>query len=169
MFAILPGLLLAVVLSLVLLIYRASRPQGSILDKVPGKHAYSDIARYPENETVPGLFIFRLNAPMFFANNAPLCERLKEMICTTDPRPRAILLDMEASSGLDISSADMLAELVAELKAQGVELLLEPLLGALAGSRRRSSGERTRGSAGMLCSAGGGRSLLVHLPGPGAD
>jgi len=123
-FAILPGLLLAVVLSLVLLIYRASRPQGSILDKVPGKHAYSDIARYPENETVPGLFIFRLNAPMFFANNAPLCERLKEMICTTDPRPRAILLDMEASSGLDISSADMLAELVAELKAQGVVLLL---------------------------------------------
>ena len=61
---------------------------------------------------------------MFFANNAPLRERLKEMICTTDPRPRAILLDMEASSGLDISSADMLAELVAELKAQGVELLL---------------------------------------------
>lgn len=48
----------------------------------------------------------------------------KEMIRTTDPRPRAILLDLEASSGLDISSADMLAELVAELKVQGIELLL---------------------------------------------
>jgi len=91
-FDILPGLLLAVVLSLVLLIYRASRPQGSILDKVPGQYAYSDIARHPENETVPGLFIFRLNVPMFFANNAPLRERLKEMIRTTDPSPERFSL-----------------------------------------------------------------------------
>ena len=97
-FDILPVLLLAMVLSLVLLIYRASRSQGSILGKVPGKHAYSDIARHPENETVPGLFTFRINAPMFFANNAPLRERLKEMIRTTEPRPGAILLDMTERS-----------------------------------------------------------------------
>jgi sulfate permease, SulP family len=121
---ILPGLLLAVVLSLALLIYRASRPQGSILGRVPGKQVYGDIERHPENESVPGLLIFRLNAPMFFANDAPLRDRIKELVRTTAPTPRAVLLDLEATSHLDLSSADMLAELVGELKAQGVELLL---------------------------------------------
>ncbi len=121
---ILPGLLLAVVLSLALLIYRASRPQGSILGRIPGKPVYSDIARHPENEVVPGLLIFRLNAPMFFANNEPLRDRVKELVRTTDPPPRAVFLDLEASNNLDLSSVDTLAELVGELKAEGVELLL---------------------------------------------
>ncbi len=121
---ILPGLLLAVVLSLALLIYRASRPQGSILGRVPGKQVYGDIGRHPENETIAGLLIFRLNAPMFFANDEPLRERVKELVRTSDPKPRTMLLDLEATSHLDLSTADMLAELVGELKAQGVELLL---------------------------------------------
>ncbi|OLE32288.1 MAG: hypothetical protein AUG45_10670 [Ktedonobacter sp. 13_1_20CM_3_54_15] len=121
---ILPGLLLAVVLSLALLIYRASRPQGSILGRIPGKPVYSDIARHPENEVVPGLLIFRLNAPMFFANDEPLRDRVKELVRTTDPPPRAVFLDLEASNNLDLSSVDTLAELVGELKAEGVELLL---------------------------------------------
>ncbi len=123
-FDILPGLLLAVILSLVLLIYRASRPQGSILGKVPGKVFYSDTARHPQNETFPGLLIFRLNAPIFFANDEPLRNHIKELIRTTDPKPRAVRLDLETSSHLDISSADTLAELTKELKAEGVELML---------------------------------------------
>src|SRR2546423_6102552 len=137
-FDILPGLLLAVVLSLVLLIYRASRPRGSILGKVPGKEAYGDIARHQENETVPGLLIFRLDAPIFFANDAPLRERLKELVRTTDPRPQAVLLDMEASSRLDISSADMLDELAGELKPEGVELLLANVRGPVLDLLQRS-------------------------------
>jgi len=144
-FDILPGLLLAVILSLLLLIYRASRPQGSILGKVPGKQAYGDIARHPQNETVSGLLIFRLNAPMFFANDAPLRERIKELVRTTDPSPRAILLDMEASSGLDISSADTLAELAGELKAEGVELLLANVRGPIRDMLRRSGVAQTIG------------------------
>jgi MFS superfamily sulfate permease-like transporter len=124
-FDILPGLLLAVVLSLVLLIYRASRPQGSILGKVPGKE-------------VPGLLIFRLNAPIFFANDAPLRERVKELVRTTASRPRAILLDLEATSHLDLSSADMLAELAGELKAEGVDLLLANVRGPVRDLLRRS-------------------------------
>jgi sulfate permease, SulP family len=88
---ILPGLLLAVVLSLALLIYRASRPQGSILGRVPGKQVYADIERHPENERVPGLLIFRLNAPLFFANDAPLRDRIKELVRTNDPTPRAVI------------------------------------------------------------------------------
>ena len=123
-FNILPGLLLGVILSLLLLIYTTSRPRGSILGKVPGKMIYSDIAQHPENETIPGLLIFRLNVPMFFANNEPMRRSLEELVDITDPKPRAVLLDMGANHRLDISSADMLAGLVGALKADGVELLL---------------------------------------------
>jgi MFS superfamily sulfate permease-like transporter len=73
---------------------------------------------------VPGLLIFRLNAPMYFANDEPLRERIKELVSTADSKIRAVLLDLEASNHLDLSSADMLAELVGELKAQRAELLL---------------------------------------------
>src|SRR5207248_8682514 len=66
----------------------------------------------------------RLDSPMFFANDETLRERVKELARTTDPTPRAVLLDLEASSHLDLSSVDTLAELVSELKAEGVELLL---------------------------------------------
>ena len=61
---------------------------------------------------------------MFFANDEPLRDRVKELVRTTDPPPRAVFLDLEASNNLDLSSVDTLAELVGELKAEGVELLL---------------------------------------------
>jgi SulP family sulfate permease len=144
-FDILPGLLLAVVLSLVLLIYRASRPHGSILGKVPGKEAYGDIGRHQENETIAGLLIFRLNAPMFFANDAPLRERVKEVVHTTEPPTRTVLLDLEATSHLDLSTADMLAELAGELKEEGVDLLLANVRGPVRDLLRSSGVTQTIG------------------------
>jgi sulfate permease, SulP family len=121
---ILPGLLLGVILSLLLLLYYASRPRGSILGKVPGKAAYGDIVQHPENETIPGLLIFRLNAAMFFVNNEPMRHRIEELVDETEPKPRALLLDMGANHRFDISGADMLAGLKDELRAEGVGLLL---------------------------------------------
>lgn len=142
---IMPGLLLAVILSLALLIYRASRPQGSILGKIPGKQDYGDIERHPENETVPGLLIFRLNAPIFFANDEPLRDRIKELVRTTEPKTRAVLLDMEASSNLDLSSADMLGELAGELMVEGVKLLLANVRAPIRDLLRRSGVAQTIG------------------------
>lgn len=137
-FDILPGLLLAVVLSLVILIYRTSRPQGSVLGRVPGTEVYRDTARHPENQTIPGLLIFRLDAPLFFANSALMRERVKTLVQSTAPHPQAVLLDFEASNDLDISSADMLTELSADLKAEGIELLLANVRGPVRDMLRRS-------------------------------
>ena len=68
-FDVLPGLLLAVVVSLILLIYRASRPHLAVLGKVPGQHAYASAEQHSEYTTVPGLLIVRVDAPLFFAND----------------------------------------------------------------------------------------------------
>jgi MFS superfamily sulfate permease-like transporter len=128
-FNILPGLFLAVLLSLILLIYNASQPEISILGKAPGKDVYGDIQRHPENEQIPGLLISRLDAPLFFANDALLSERLKELVHTIVPRPRAVLLDMETNGHLDISSLDTLTELASDLQAQGASLELANVRG----------------------------------------
>ena len=137
-FDILPGLLLAVVLSMVILIYRASRPQGSVLGRVPGTEMYRDTARHPESKTLPGLLIFRLDASLFFANSALMRERVKALVRSTSPRTRAVLLDCEASNDLDVSSADMLAELTVDLKVEGIELLLANVRGPIRDMLRRS-------------------------------
>lgn len=122
-FNVLPGLLLAVGLSFVVLIYRSSRPHVAVLGRFPGGHGYADLSLHPENETIPGLVIVRLDAQLFFANDAVLRDHLRALAHAT-PAPRAMLLDLEATTLLDISSADMLAEVVTELKAEGITLLL---------------------------------------------
>jgi MFS superfamily sulfate permease-like transporter len=123
-FDVLPGLLLAVVLSLVLLIYRASRPHLAVLGKVPGQHAYASVEQHPEYATVPGLLVVRVDAPLFFANDATARRGINTLIRQASPPPHTVLLDLETSSTLDTSSADMLAELADELKTMRIALAL---------------------------------------------
>ena len=77
---VLPGLGIAVGLSLAILIYRASRPHAAVLGRVPKAKTYSDIARHPENETFPGLLVFRLDGQLFFANAGFAVDRLNELL-----------------------------------------------------------------------------------------
>jgi len=77
----------------------------------------------------------RLDAQLFFANDAVLHDRLRVLVRTTVPPARAVLLDLEATMLLDISSADTLAEIAAELHGEGITLLLarvrDPVLAML--------------------------------------
>ncbi len=120
---ILPGLLLAVVLSLVLLIWKASLPVGTALGRVPGEPgAYSSIERHPGNQPVEGLTIFRFDVPLFFANASQLHDRLGELM-KADPPPQALLIDLQSSTLLDVSSTDMLSKLVTEAQARNVTIM----------------------------------------------
>lgn len=124
LFNVLPGLLLAVALSLLILVYRASRPNLAVLGRVPGTRNYSDRAHHPENEMLPGLLIVRVNAPLFFANTTNLRERIQGLIQAAAVPPTVILLSMEASNSIDIASLDALSELHASLHAEGIALEL---------------------------------------------
>jgi SulP family sulfate permease len=123
-FNVLPGLLLAVGLSFGLLIYRVSRPHVAVLGRFQGEHTYADLTMHPENQVIPGLLLVRLDAPLFFANDAVLHGRLRTLIRAANPPPQAVLLDLEASTLLDISSADTLAEIARELQGEKIVLLL---------------------------------------------
>lgn len=119
---ILPGLLLAVLLSLWRLIWRASHLSISLLGQVPGKKAvYGNLRHHPEYRPIPGLAIMRPAGPLFFANAQQLKDEVRALL-REQPPPVAILLDLHANPRLDLTSLDILLELLAEARRVGVEL-----------------------------------------------
>ncbi|MGL4648304.1 MAG: SulP family inorganic anion transporter [Caldilineaceae bacterium] len=130
---ILPGILLAVVLSLVSVLYRISRPHDALLDVMDaaGGSVYRDISDPGTAMTEPGLIVYRFDAPLLFANAAFFAERLDDLIVNAGAGLRCVLLDAEAISDFDSTAAEALETLDADLAHIGVELWIaranEPL------------------------------------------
>jgi high affinity sulfate transporter 1 len=123
-FEALEGLLIAVIISLVVLVWRASQPRFSVLGRTPTSLEFSDIAQYPENKMIPGLLIVRPNQSLFFANADSLRAAIVDAVRVSDPPARAVLLDLEMTSEVDMPGAEMLAELKEKLTGEHVDLLL---------------------------------------------
>ena len=137
---VLTGLLIAVFLSLLIILYRASRPYVAVLGKVPGQEAtYGDVARHPENIQVPGLLIVRLDAPLYFLNANVARGQILDLVASSQPPPKAILFDLGASADLDVASLDMLKNLVRELDEAGVDVLLAEVRGRVRDRLRKAS------------------------------
>ncbi len=123
------GLILAVLLSLVMLLYRASRPYIAL----EGKRAsgeYGDMGRHPDAQPIPGLVILRLDAPLYFFNaNVARTQILAQT--AVEPPPQAILLDLGASADLDIGTSDMLRDLTSDLRRASIDLLFAQVRGSV--------------------------------------
>ena len=117
------GMIIGVAASLLLIIYQSSKPHLGSLGRTPGiPGAYSDLGRHPENLPVPGLLILRLDAPMYYANALTVRDQMKAMIASTQPPPRALLLDAAGQDTLDITSAEVLKGFMKELKSKGISI-----------------------------------------------
>jgi high affinity sulfate transporter 1 len=125
------GLTIAVLLSLVMLLYRASRPYIAVLGKRPDAPGqYIDVSRHADAEYVPGLVILRLDAPLYFFNaNVARTQILART--QADPPPQAILLDLGASADLDIGTSDMLQSLISDLRNDRIDLLFAQVRGSV--------------------------------------
>ena len=122
---VLTGMLVAVLLSVVLVLFRASRPYVAALGRMPGYRAtFGDLARHPEAEPVPGLVIVRLDAPLYFFNANVARTQILELVEAAPSPPRALLIDVAASADLDVTTTDILFDLVRDLRQRGVEVLL---------------------------------------------
>ena len=118
---ILEGLVIAVLLSLIIVLYRASRPGLAVLGKVPGQDGtYADISRLQEHESVPGLLILRLDAPLFFFNANVARKGIMDLV-TAGKDLHAVILDIGATADLDLATVEMLRELVDTLRERKVE------------------------------------------------
>jgi high affinity sulfate transporter 1 len=123
------GLMLAVLLSLVMLLYRASRPYIAIVGRSPNGE-FNDLERHADAQRIPGLVILRLDAPLYFFNaNVARAQILAQ--AASDPPPQAIVLDLSASADLDIGTADMLRDLYSDLRANQIKLLFAHVRGSV--------------------------------------
>lgn len=167
---ILPGLLIAVALSLMLLVWKASRPPINEIGRVPGMPGeYGSMARHPENETVPGLIILRIEAPLFFANAGTVRDRLRSIIRGSPP-PEAVIVDMQFSNELDISAADMLSKLMDEAQAAGVEVMFTEAIGPVRDMFRRTGLADKVGEENIYRTVDEGvRAFLEHAGEPAGD
>lgn len=118
---VLQGMIIGLVGSLILVIYKSSRPHLAALGRVPGvPGAYSDLARHPENVSVPGVLIVRLDGPLYYANALTVRDHVKEMVEAA--KPRAVIIDAAAQSEIDLTSAEMMISLVKELQRAGMQV-----------------------------------------------
>jgi len=117
---VLQGIALGVALSLLLLVYRTSHPQGAVLGQLPGEEAYRDLRLHPDALTFPGLMIWRPGGDLFFASIGHLGEQLKAALATSHPPVKHVLLDAEAVNRIDTSACDALLNSIKELESQGI-------------------------------------------------
>ncbi len=119
---VLQGIALGVVLSLLLLTYRASHPQGAVLGQLPGTEAYRDVERHHKALTFPGMLIWRVGGDMFFASIGHVVGGLKIALAVSRPPAKHVLLDVESVNFIDTTACDELLRLIGELRGQGVTL-----------------------------------------------
>jgi SulP family sulfate permease len=119
---ILTGVLLAAIVTLLLLIKATSKPNVAFLGRIPGTKRYTDMERHPDNETIEGVLIIRVESSILYFN----AEFIKEQIWTkinseTNPL-KTIILDLNSSPHIDISGARFLKQLFIDLKAKNISL-----------------------------------------------
>jgi len=117
---VLQGIALGVALSLLMLIYRTSHPQGAVLGQLPGEEAYRDVRRHPEALTFPGLLIWRVGGDLFFASIGHLDEALRAALAANRPPAKQVLLDADSVNFIDTSACDALLNSIKELQSQGI-------------------------------------------------
>lgn len=111
-FGVLNGMLAAVAISLAELLYRLSRPSASELGRVGATHDFVDLERHPEAARLPGLAIYRPNAPLFFANAETVLGLISRRAQTANAP--ALILSLEESADLDSTAAEALCEFTAD-------------------------------------------------------
>jgi high affinity sulfate transporter 1 len=119
---ILNGILLAALASILMLLARASRPHVAFLGRIPGTNSYSDLARHPDNETTPGVIVFRPEASLMYVNSDAVLEAVLSRLGASPPGIRLVVCDLSASPYVDLAGSRMLRELHDELARRGAVL-----------------------------------------------
>lgn len=118
----LPGLFIGIGVSLLLLLYRSSRPVTSELGQLPGNGPFAALDRHADSRRIPGMVVLRVEGGVYFAN----AERIRSTVRRAADREAAtaIVIDAETVPFLDVSAVRMFDALAREMEARGVRLLL---------------------------------------------
>ena len=119
---ILKGLIFAVGMTLVMMMRKLSSPQDSVLGVLAGSGNFVDVARHPEAKQIPYLLVFRPNGMLFFANANRIRNHVRELISSAGMPLRAVVINLETSPEIDVTSLEMLEQLRSELEGAGITL-----------------------------------------------
>ena len=117
-----PGIGLAIVIAIIEFLWDGWRPHSAVLGRAEGVKGYHDITRYPDARRIPGLVLFRWDAPLFFANAELFQDRVLDAVATSPTPVRWLVVAAEPVTSVDVTAADMLAELDETLHTAGIEL-----------------------------------------------
>jgi MFS superfamily sulfate permease-like transporter len=117
-----PGIGIAIVVAVIEFLWDGWRPYATVLGRVDGLRGYHDVQRHPNARRVPGLVIFRWDAPLFFANAELFLERVLQAVADSPTPVQQVIVTAEPITSVDVTSADMLLELAGRLRASGIEL-----------------------------------------------
>ena len=119
---VIPGIGLAIALAVIEFLWDGWRPYHAVLGRVNGLRGYHDVKYHPDARRIPGLVLFRWDAPLFFANAELFHQRLLEAVAQSPTPVRRIIVAAEPVTSIDVTSADMLDELDQQLRTSEIEL-----------------------------------------------
>ena len=139
---VLPGIAIAVALSILNVFRRAWWPYDTVLGRVAGLEGYHDVHSHPDAQHLPGLVIYRFDGPLFFANATTFRDEVRRL-ASADPPPAWIVIAAEPLTDVDTTASDMLTDLDEALNAQGVSLVFAELKDPVQGKIERYGLTRT--------------------------
>jgi high affinity sulfate transporter 1 len=122
---VLQGIVVAVTLAILLFFRRNWWPHGAVLGQIDGMGGWHDVDTHPDAEQIPGVVVYRWEAPLFFANAGSFRQQIRKLV--RDQQPRWVVLQCEAVTDVDVTAAEMLEQLDSELNAEGVHMAFAEL------------------------------------------
>lgn len=126
-FGVIQGIGVAIAVAIAEFLWDGWRPHSAILGRARGVKGYHDIKRYPDARRIPGLVLFRWDAPLFFANADFFRERVLDAVATSPTPVRWLVVAAEPVTSVDVTACDMVADLDVTLRAQGIQLCFAEL------------------------------------------
>lgn len=136
-FGAIPGICIAVVLAVIEFLWDGWRPYSAVLGRVDGIRGFHDIERHPNARRIPGLVLFRWDAPLFFANAEWFQQSVLRALAESPTPVRRLVVAAEPVTSIDITSADMLAELGQILSNAGIDFHFAEVKGPVKDKLRR--------------------------------
>jgi high affinity sulfate transporter 1 len=117
-----PGIGLAIVIAVIEFLWDGWRPHSAVLGRADGVKGYHDVTRYPDARLIPGLVLFRWDAPLFFANAELFHKRVLDAVAASPTPVRWVVVAAEPVTSVDVTAADIVDELDQDLHRSGIEL-----------------------------------------------
>ncbi len=120
LFGVLEGIVIAIVLAILMFFRRSWWPHGTVLGDTDGIEGWHSLEAFPDAQVLPGVVVYRWEAPLFFANAGAFRQQIREIVRMQEPR--WVVIQCEAVTDIDVTAAEMLTQLDHEVNARGIHL-----------------------------------------------